>query len=76
MRKWSEPAEIKKSMTSMLLPKGKSKEINVMYLKKVIAPQTDSKEQPNKDTPEQLDFPADGKLSRLITRPVTKINGS
>jgi hypothetical protein len=57
------------------LPKGKSKEINVMYLKKFFAPQTDSKEQPNKDTPEQLDFPADGKLSRLITRPITKING-
>ncbi len=46
-----------------------------MYLKKFFAPQTDSKEQPNKDTPEQLDFPADGKLSRLITRPITKING-
>jgi len=76
--KWSGPAkitEINDTYARILLPTGKSKVLNVMRLKKFFSDKSDSQiDSDNQNIiPQTLDFNAEPKVSRPITRAMKKL---
>jgi hypothetical protein len=73
--KWSGPAkitEINDTNARILLPNGKSKELNVMCLKKFFSAPSDTQND-NDINQENLDFNAEPKITGPVTRAMKKL---